>query len=348
MAAMPTGSTYRRSPAHSWLRSNVLGLVAIFIALNGTAVAVQTASEGNSRTPAAAKKSAKAKAKAKRGPAGPQGPAGSLGPPGAQGPPGIQGAQGIQGPPGTSGVGGPPSGAAGGELAGTYPNPTIGTVSGLDLAASSGAAPAVTFGPGGAEMYNVLGNGSLAVEAPGGLSVFGLANLTDDVSLPNATAAGTAMQFGTSNPANLYRSAADTLHTDDSFEVGGSATVDGDTTLGDSLADTATINAGPVNLPGATSAGDALVIGGTANLYRPAANTLRTDDSLQVGGDLTVTGAVSGIGQLSLPAGAAPPTPPNDTGVVFVQCNGVLSPFLAIKWDDGSVDSIASGGSACD
>ena len=337
MAAMPSDSTHRRSSAHSWLRSNVLGLVAIFIALNGTAVAVQTASEGNSRT-SAAKKSAKAK-KGKPGPAGPQGIAG---------PAGAQGPQGIQGPQGPPGAGGPPSGAAGGELAGTYPSPTIGTVNGLDLAASSSTAPAVTFGPGGAEMYNVFGNGSLAIEAPGGLSLFGSANLTDDVTLPNATSTLGALDFGTAGSANLYRSAADTLHTDDSFDVDGSAAFDGDTTLGNSQADTATINAGPVNLPGATSAGDALVIGGTANLYRPAANTLRTDDTLSVGGGLNVEGGVTGIGQLSLPAGAAPPTPPNDTGVIFIQCNTVLSPFLAIKWDDGSVDTIASGGSACD
>jgi hypothetical protein len=68
-----------RSPAnggstHRWIRSNILGLVAIFIALSGTAVAANVASDGGN---AAAKK--------KKGKAGPRGPAGPAGPPGATG-----------------------------------------------------------------------------------------------------------------------------------------------------------------------------------------------------------------------------------------------------------------------
>jgi hypothetical protein len=41
----------------------------------------------------------------------------------------------------------PPSGPAGGELAGTYPDPTIGTVSGLDLADSTSPTDGINFGP---------------------------------------------------------------------------------------------------------------------------------------------------------------------------------------------------------
>jgi hypothetical protein len=80
---------------------------------------------------------------------------------------------------------------------------------------------------------------------------------------------------------NLYRSAADTLKTDDSFIVdGASFTVNSTTmTLGDAATDTLTINAGPVNFPNATSAADALTLSTDVVLYRSAANTLTVDDN---------------------------------------------------------------------
>ena len=62
--------------AHRWVRSNILGLVAIFIALSGSAVAANVASDGGDATAAKKKKS-------KRGPAGPQGPPGPAGAPGS-------------------------------------------------------------------------------------------------------------------------------------------------------------------------------------------------------------------------------------------------------------------------
>ena len=81
--------------------------------------------------------------------------------------------------------------------------------------------------------------------------------------------------------------------------VTGTLSVTGDITLGDSATDTLNINAGPVNLPNATSSSDALVLGGDVNLYRSAADVLRTDDSVSVGGNLTVTGSLSVVGDFT-------------------------------------------------
>jgi hypothetical protein len=77
-----------------WIRSNLLGVVAIFIALGGSAIAAQVSSHSGR---------AHAAKKAKRGPRGPAGA------PGAQGP-----------------VGGA-TGPAGGALSDSYPNPSIAT-----------------------------------------------------------------------------------------------------------------------------------------------------------------------------------------------------------------------------
>ena len=80
------GETSASSRVYEYLRSNVLGLVAIFIALNGTALAAHLATDGTGKQAVAAKK----KKKARRGPQGPQGPQG------------LQGAQGLTGAPGSA------------------------------------------------------------------------------------------------------------------------------------------------------------------------------------------------------------------------------------------------------
>jgi len=62
------------------------------------------------------------------------------------------------------------------------------------------------------------------------------------VNLQNATSAADALEFGAgANLANLYRSANDTLRTDDSLIVNTNFNVNGNTTLGDAYADTVLI-----------------------------------------------------------------------------------------------------------
>ena len=72
--------------------------------------------------------------------------------------------------------------------------------------------------------------------------------------------------------------------------VGNSLTSFGDTVLGTTASDGITINAGPIKMPNAINAVDAIIMGGDTNLYRGAADTLRTDDSLIVGINLNVNG----------------------------------------------------------
>lgn len=106
------------------------------------------------------------------------------------------------------------------------------------------------------------------------------------VRLLNCNSSLSALQFGaTPGEANLYRSAANTLRTDDSFIVDGNASVNGNSTLG--FSNTATnVLRGTVRIAD-SSATNGLWFGTNnlvfdANLYRSAANTLRTDDNFEI------------------------------------------------------------------
>lgn len=98
-------------------------------------------------------------------------------------------------------------------------------------------------------------------------------------SWPNATSTGNSLVIG--GDADLYRSAASILRTPDSLTVGTNLVVSGNTTLGDASSDTITGN-GRLSLPNATSAANSLRIGSDVDLYRGAANTLYSDDSVAV------------------------------------------------------------------
>ena len=92
-------------------------------------------------------------------------------------------------------------------------------------------------------------------------------------------------------------SGVSTLTVDGEITGKSSLTIDGNTTLGNDASDTVTINAGPISLVNATQTSDALEFGSganLANLYRSANDTLKTDDSLIVGTNLTTDGDITG------------------------------------------------------
>lgn len=130
----------------------------------------------------------------------------------------------------------------------------------------------------------------------------GTTRLDGALALPNATSGSTGIVF--SSDTNLYRSAADTLKTDDSLVVGASLTVSSLTStrvvfagasglLSDSSAFTYTTGTGQLALT-ATGSAAGLLIGGDTQLYRSAADVLRTPDSLTVDVNLTVGSLTSG------------------------------------------------------
>jgi hypothetical protein len=122
----------------SHLRSNVVGYIAVFIALGGTAVALpgrNTVDSGDIKNGEVGSADVENDGltgedidegsltgvqgpQGERGPEGPIGPEGPRGATGAQGPEGPQGATGPQGPAGTAGAAGP-------DFAGSYGNLTI-------------------------------------------------------------------------------------------------------------------------------------------------------------------------------------------------------------------------------
>lgn len=108
-----------------------------------------------------------------------------------------------------------------------------------------------------------------------------VATATTGLNLIGGTTAADGIAFGTDT--NLYRSAADTLKTDDALVVGVNLR------LGAAVATAAT----GLNLVSGTAATAGIAFGTDTNLYRSAADTLKTDDKLHVVGELELDGALN-------------------------------------------------------
>jgi hypothetical protein len=149
------------------IRSNVWGLVACFLAVMGTAVVASASDDGSDATKSGST-TQKIKKLKQRVAALERKPSATI-------PTSL-----------------PPSGPAGGELAGSYPSPTIGTVSGLDLASSLSPAGGINFGPD-VNLYRLDPNQlhtNDSLSAGGNITALGNLVVDDTASFSDATVGG--------------------------------------------------------------------------------------------------------------------------------------------------------------
>lgn len=184
-------------------------------------------------------------------------------------------------------------------------NATVGGTLGITGTTTAAAVNATTLSSSGATTANSLGvtnnatvggtlgitgtttaaaiNGT-AITASGNMqcvdhNITGDMTLADDMTL----AAGSVLTWATDT--NLYRSAADTLKTDDSFVIGNDLTITDDLDIGDDVT---------------LAAGSVMTWATDTNLYRSAADKLKTDDALDVAGTLAALGNATVGGTLGI------------------------------------------------
>ena len=155
-----------------------------------------------------------------------------------------------------------------------------------------------------------IGNAAATVVVAGSTSIN--ASINDATNINTGTSTGTTT-IGNGSNTTTINSATTNIN---------STTIE----IGDANTDTVNINAGPVNFPSATSAADGLVIGADTNLYRSAANTLKTNDSFIVQTNLTVNGNTNVVGPLITPApvtvnAATKTVATTETSLIFTTTN---------------------------
>lgn len=144
---------------------------------------------------------------------------------------------------------------------------------------------------------------------------------------------GSSFALNIGGDTNLYRSAANVLKTDDQFQS--ASRIDAVDNIRARLGGAAEMQMGDSG-PGNTAG----IIFGTAqdtNLYRSAANTLKTDDEFHVGANLKLNPG----GQITLTE-RTDPSNVADAAVLYARDNGSGKTQLVVRLDGGAAIVLAT------